>query len=100
MENWEKGVAGFFILVIFMFVFLGFAGFVNYVSYGKITPVEETYELGALPIMRDINPATQTCIANTDCNMLNYECGQVDDGCGNILDCGSCPDNFQCWQGK
>ena len=30
------------------------------------------------------------------CNELNFECGKANDGCGNIIDCGTCPDKKEC----
>lgn len=39
------------------------------------------------------------CKAKT-CAQLTTECGQVDDGCGGKIDCGSCPDGKHCENGK
>jgi hypothetical protein len=36
-----------------------------------------------------------TCCPKT-CAQLGYICGPLDDGCGHMLDCGTCPFNQQC----
>jgi|GEM_PF-4490779 len=62
---------------------------------------EEIYELGVLPsenIGRGVSRIANQCIPQT-CLDLNTKCGQVNDGCGQIIDCGTCPSGKVCWGG-
>ena len=41
---------------------------------------------------------TSVCVSET-CSSLNYVCGSVDDGCGNLLNCGTCGSGYSCSSG-
>lgn len=36
----------------------------------------------------------------TTCNKLNYQCGNWDDNCGGIINCGNCNEGYKCVNGK
>lgn len=38
------------------------------------------------------------CFEKT-CVELRYECGSIDDGCGTVLECGTCGEGFECVEG-
>lgn len=42
--------------------------------------------------------STSDCVSET-CSSADYECGQHDDGCGNTIDCGNCPNGHICSEG-
>jgi hypothetical protein len=48
----------------------------------------------------DLCFAGGTVCVPSSCLSLNYECGTVSDGCGAILNCGSCSSGFNCISGK
>jgi len=39
------------------------------------------------------------CAATTSCESAAWECGDLDDGCGNLLDCGTCDNGADCGEG-
>ena len=43
--------------------------------------------------------AAPPCVAKT-CPELKKQCGQWEDGCGGMLECGSCPEGKACNEGK
>jgi hypothetical protein len=40
------------------------------------------------------------CCAPKTCSSQSLQCGSLDDGCGNTLNCGTCSNHLQCQSGK
>jgi len=37
-----------------------------------------------------------SCTPTTNCESESFECGEIEDDCGNVLDCGTCSDGMEC----
>ena len=51
----------------------------------------------AVQVTRTVN-VIATCAPDT-CGSLNYNCGSLDDGCGETLNCGTCDSGYSCVSG-
>jgi hypothetical protein len=56
---------------------------------GPMTPQEKVFEYLMFDLTSCVTPYTVNCPAKS-CSQLGYNCGPAGDGCGGLLDCGTC----------
>jgi hypothetical protein len=83
---------------------LGVAGlddgvnFPNECAGGAMTPQEKLLEFMIFDLGSCVTPDVPTCTPTT-CVAQGFNCGPADDGCGNLLQCGTCPAGQTCGGG-
>jgi hypothetical protein len=81
----------------------GSSAFPNHCT-GDLTPQENVllfmlFDLAACVIDDDTEPPAPITCEPRSCLDAGAECGPVADGCGDIVDCGPCPDGQRCGAG-
>jgi hypothetical protein len=72
--------------------------FPNECTSGAMTPQEKLLEFMIFDLGSCVAPSTPSCVSTT-CAAQGFTCGPADDGCGNLLQCGTCPAGETCGGG-
>jgi len=65
---------------------------------GPMTAQEKLLEFMIFDLGSCVSPSTPSCTPTT-CAALGYDCGPAGDGCGNLIQCGTCPAGQSCGGG-
>ncbi len=65
---------------------------------GPMTPQEKLLEFQLFDLASCVTSTVPSCTP-TSCSAKGVTCGQIGDGCGNILQCGMCPSGQACING-
>jgi len=87
-------------VVIFLFVFLSVIFILSFVGADSVSmnPAGDNVIIGPNPYIQPIGPGGFACMPLT-CSGIGANCGTWMDGCGGIIDCGTCGPGYYCDNG-